>query len=162
MPLSVVQTLVDELLKFMDPNNPEFTGFPATPEEVGQRWSAAVQVWLSTGVLPPTLAAAATIGAPLMVQAMVAQAGGGDAYPPGVGPVALGNGMAQMVLPAAGPPAVPPPAVSVPPPALYVPPTLPPIVDPAVPAAAIAASLLAWALTGTFTPGTPTPPQPWA
>lgn len=150
---------VSELLKVTDPDNPEFIGFPETPEEVAEAWMVPLQKMFETMSIPAAGAAAAPVAKDAGVAAMAPLV---TPPPPPLGlpPLALAA-LAAGHLAFAGAIAAAAP-VSVPPPAPFVPPISPPGLDPVAPANAIAAAALAWAITGTWTPGPPPAPVPWA
>lgn len=152
MPLNPA-TAQAEILKLTDVNNPDFVGWPSTPDQVAQNWAHVLEAYFGemiTPALPPgTLSAASSAMVGAMTPMIAPGAPGGPA---------LTAGFLAFVLTFV-PAAVP--VIVVPPPAPYQPPALPPTADPIAPAVALATSIDVWARTGLWsTP--PATPAPWA
>jgi len=156
VPLSAV-TLRDQVLRLTDATDPDFVGFPTTPERTSENWAQAARAFFEEltafAVIPGThdLAEEAFYGASVATISL-----------PGAGAAALdaafaayAGALASGVAPGSGA-AVPPPGP------LALATAIPlPVSTPGPPAVAIGAHVKAWAGTGSFTP-TGGSAIPWA
>lgn len=155
MPLNPV-TLADAIREFSDPDYSGFTGFPANPQETGQKWAAAFKRYMLLIGNPPP--GAGTLAGHSSGETIMASTMAGILTPlPPTGVIALQNGLVAYVgvfststapfitLPPAGPPPI---AITPPSPAQ-------------VAATTLATLIHAWCLTGLSSLPPPAPPLPW-